>query len=178
MVERPRIRIEIPIPQWRPSPRLRFSLRSLLLVTAIIAVGSAVYRYARTVERAEHSGGQFELVLSSPTVMEVKSIRCREFLDIYALASSPKIRFDSHAGEETARDLWPPSVWLTRADWSSADLEKTSSIACGGTLEVPVFAANVAIQPGDRVFFDYGRRPALGSQSTTAGLPATPISTR
>lgn len=171
MADKSSIKIEIPLPQW--SPRLRFSLRTLLLAIAICALGFAIYRHARTTERSLHSGGQFHLVLSSPHMMEAKPVECRDFRSLQALASSSEIRVHSSRDEATTNDMWPPRVWIKRANWDSIDLEETIVVDCRGTPAEPVVSPDIALKPGDRVFFDYGRRAMPQSLLTTdAAMPA------
>lgn len=156
-MDRPALKIEVPLPRWPRSPVARFSIRGLLLGVAVIALGLTTCKYATEQTKSTYEGGQFHLVISTPDTMVAKNRLCIRYASILELARSPEIRFRAFGSELSADELWPPKVWIKRADWEGTDLEKTIVVHCSGTVDDPVIDSGIPIKPGDRVFFDYGR---------------------
>jgi hypothetical protein len=160
LMDRPTLRLEIPLPRWLVSPRLRFSLRTLIVVVALIAAGLAIYTRGREAERKYHTGGYFQLVVSADHSMESGTLRCEDFPSVLALAQSHEIsvRQLPFESETDPKVMWPPKIWMTRVDWDGDVSEETINVECGGTPDDPKIDPSISINIGDCVVFDYGKR--------------------
>lgn len=155
MSDQRRIKIEIPVPQFRLSRLARFSLRSMLIAVALVALVLGVDQRARQIERAQHHDSYYFVVVSTPQGMSTMQMRGGEFPDLHALAASTKpwsgLKND---GIDPGVD-WPPRVWITRTDWPSPTREERIEVACSGTFDKPQFSDNPRLRIGDRLFFDF-----------------------
>lgn len=147
MQDRRSIKIEIPLPSRPALRRLRFSLKSLAVLVALIAVGLAIFNYATESERARHHGRYVSYVISGPTGAETGTGRINQNLNIRSFVNS----------RQNMIEQWPPTIWVKRVDISSPDLEKRIDIRCSGTREHPTYHAELELQSGDVIFIDAGR---------------------
>lgn len=176
-MDRPTLKLEIPLPRWPSSRRLRFSLRTLIVAVTLIAAGLALYTRGRETERVHHAGGYFHLVVAAEHGMESGTRRCRDFPSVLALAQSHEIsiRKVANASEADPKAMWPPKIWITRVDWSRGVSEKTIDVECGGTPDHPQIDPSISINLGDRVVFDYDKRRKSNAadEPTAADLDPT-----
>ena len=156
-MDRPTLKIEVPLPRWPTSQIARFSIRTLLLSVAAIAIGLSIYRYARDQELAKHQTGYMTLVVSTPNRMLTSYLRCEEYASILELVRSPENGMIMPVGERTAEELWPPKIWIVRPDWCGDELEERILVKCAGTPRKPEIDLDVPIKKFDQIFFDYGR---------------------
>lgn len=169
---RPTLKLEIPLPRWPSSPRARFSMRTLLAAVTAMAVGLAIYTHARNRERAQHDGGYFQLVVSAPDMMRSTTLCCANHQTVFELVRSPEFGLRSRSDVDP-KELWPPKVWVTRVEWGDAELEETITVGCAGTPDKPLIDPSISIKPGDRVFFDFGRR-RMGNATGTVPSQSQP----
>jgi hypothetical protein len=176
-MDRPTLKLEIPLPRWLVSPRFRFSLRTLIVGVGLIAAGLALYTRGRDAERAHHGGGYFHLVVAAEHGMESGTRPCRDFPSVLALAQSHEInvRHLANHSEDDPQETWPPKIWITRVDWGPPVSEKTINVECGGTPDNPKIDASMSINIGDRVVFDYAKqdRSKATDKPTTDALTST-----
>jgi hypothetical protein len=154
------IKLEIPLPRFPRSPVFRFSIRTIVIVVAAVALSFACYRLARETERARHIGG-YHLVVSTPYGMTAGSIERDTYPDLITLVGSC-VRGVHRGGSDdpTVAEMWPPKVWIKRADWKSPELETRIDIEFGGTFAEPELRAVALPKSGDRVFVSYGTPPS------------------
>lgn len=157
-MDRPTIKLEIPLPRWLVSPRFRFSLRTLIVVVALIAAGIGLYMRGREAERKHHTGGYFQLVVAADHGMVSGTERCAEFPTVLALAKSYTVDVRRAWQATNPQASWPPKIWITRVDWDGDVSEETIDVECGGTPDDPKIDPSISINLGDRVVFDYGKR--------------------
>ena len=171
-MDRPTLKLEVPLPKWLVSPRFRFSLRTLIVVVALISAGLALYTRGREAERKYHTGGYFHLIVAADHGMESGTRRCRDFPSVLALAQSHEIsiRRVAFEGETDPKVMWPPKIWITRVDWDGDVSEETINVECGGTPDDPKIDPSISINLGDRIVFDYGKR--WKSEATDESTPA------
>lgn len=101
----------------------------------------------------------------APDMLTFKTLCCANHPSVADLARSPEISLRSRSDFDPKR-LWPPNVWITRVDWGDAELEETVTVRCAGTADTPLIDPSVSIKPGDRVFFDFGRRRSGNATGT------------
>jgi hypothetical protein len=170
-MDRPTLKFEIPLSRWLVSPRFRFSLRTLIVVIALIAAGLALYMRGRETERKHRTGGYFHLVIAADHGMEHGTRPCRDFPSVLALAQSPEISVRKVAWEREGdpNAMWPPKIWIRRVGWNGDVSEETIHVECGGTPDDPTIDPSIPIKVGDRVVFDYGKRhTSIAADRSTA----------
>lgn len=167
MMDRPTLKLELPLPRWPSSPPLRFTLRTLIIAVSLTAAAIAIYTHAQRSERAQHDGGYFRVVISLPDGMMTTTLRCAEYPTVLQLVESGELSMHT---ECDVNALWPPKIWISRPDWGSAQLEQTIVVPCTGTKGLPQIDAAMPIKLGDSVFVDFGRRRVSISPSTAASM--------
>lgn len=157
-MEQRSIKIEIPIPRLPRSSIFRYSLKTLAFITTVVAVAMACYNLAGEKERARQTGGHLHLIASAPFGMSHGSILIREISNLETLILKAKHSLPRQSTDETWADLWPPEVWVTRADWKQPTLETRIEVDCTGTENAPKFDTSFILEQGDRVFVNFGSR--------------------
>ena len=127
---------------------------------AAIAAGLAIYNRGQVDERSLHRGGEFGVLVCAPYGMEFKTLKCADFPTLRALAQSREIEPLRGQPEELTTCTWPPTIWISRADWDSPNLERNIDVNCGSKT-VPLILQPLPIRPGDRVFVDFGRKATV-----------------
>jgi len=123
-MERRSIKIEIPLPNRPMLRKLTFSLKSLAVLVAMIAVGLAIFNYATESERSKHHGGYFSFVISGNSGGESGSVPQIRHPDIRSFINSKRNQIEK----------WPPTIWIKRADLCAPELKLLAGRA-GGTLK-------------------------------------------
>ena len=154
MMDRPTLKLELPLPRWPSSPTLRFTLRTLTIAVSLAAAGIAIFTHAQKSERAQHDGGYFCAVVSLPDGMMTTTLRCAEYPTVLKLVESGSLSLPT---EYDVNALWPPKIWINRPDWGNPQLEQTIVVPCSGTKERPEIDPTTPIKLGDSVFVDFGR---------------------
>ncbi|MCC7335941.1 MAG: hypothetical protein IT422_12645 [Pirellulaceae bacterium] len=162
------IKIEIPLPRFPRSPIFRYSVKTLAFITTVIAVAVACYNLAQENERKRHTGGHLHFIASAPFGMSHGSILKNDFSDLPTLILKAKHSLARQSSDETWADLWPPKVWITRADWEQPNLETRIDIDCGGTENAPKLDAGFILEQGDRLFVNFGNRRTTNDVALTS----------
>lgn len=156
-MDRRTIKIEIPLPRLPKSSIFRFSLKTLAFGVTVVAIAFASYKLASDQEKSRHTGGTIHFVVSAPYEMISGSVRRNEHPDLPALVLTAARRLFPGEADPSAAEMWPPTVWIKRADWDAPELEKRINVECGGTFTEPLFGTDLILTAGDRVFVNFGQ---------------------
>jgi hypothetical protein len=169
-MEQRSIKIEMPIPRLPRSSIFRYSLKTLAFITTVVAVAMSCYRLGGQKERARQTDGHLHFIASAPFGMSHASIPIQDISDLEALILKAKHSLARQSTDETWAELWPPEVWVTRADWNQPTLETRIEVDCGGSENAPKFDTSFFLEQGDRVFVNFGNRrlPAVQSDLTSS----------